>query len=199
LAFIGASGTGKGEFDAPGGVAVDRQGRIFVADFYNHRVQPFAENYSALAQIGKKGRIFGGNFDYPADVAIGPDDSLYVADSYNNRIQKFSPEGKFVTKWGGFLGTGIKGNSSGSFDVATAIEVDVQGRVYVADFYNHRIQVFTGDGDFLVEFGVQGSAPGEFERPTDMTVDSQGNIYVVDFGNNRIQKFAPLTSQTKHD
>ncbi|HIA57640.1 MAG TPA: hypothetical protein EYN97_09580, partial [Candidatus Lambdaproteobacteria bacterium] len=47
--------------------------------------------------------------------------------------------------------------------------------------------------------GVQGSAPGEFERPTDMTVDSQGNIYVVDFGNNRIQKFAPLTSQTKHD
>ena len=75
----------------------------FVADFYNHRVQAFASNYTALPQIGKKGRIFGGNFDYPVDVAIGPDDSLYVADSYNNRIQKFSPDGKFETKWGGFL------------------------------------------------------------------------------------------------
>jgi DNA-binding beta-propeller fold protein YncE len=77
--------------------------------------------------------------------------------------------------------------------------VDALGQVFVADFYNHRIQVFTDEGDFLVELGSQGSAPGEFERPTDMTVDSQGNIYVVDFGNNRIQKFAPLTSQTKHD
>jgi len=56
-----------------------------------------------LPQIGKKGRIFGGNSDYPVDVAIVPDDSLYVADSYNNRIQKFSPDGKFETKWGGFL------------------------------------------------------------------------------------------------
>ncbi len=199
LALIGSSGKGAGEFDAPGGVGVDRQGRIYVADFYNHRVQPFSANYSALPQIGKKGRIFGGNFDYPTDVAIGPDDSLYVADGYNNRIQKFSPEGEFVTKWGGFLGTGLKGDSSGSFDVATGIEVDAQGRVFVADFYNNRIQIFNSAGDFLVEFGAQGNAAGEFDRPTDMTVDSQGNIYVVDFGNNRIQKFSALTAKTKHD
>jgi len=99
----------------------------FVADFYNHRVQALASNYTPLQQICKKGRIIGGNFDYPADVPIGPDDSLYVADSYNNRIQKFSPDGKFETKWGGFLGTGLKGDSSGSFNVATAIEVDELG------------------------------------------------------------------------
>ena len=106
-----------------------------------------------MQQIWKKGRIFGGNFDYPADVAIGPDDSLYVADSYNNRIQKFSPDGKFETKWGGFLGTGLKGDSSGSFNVATAIEVDALGQVFVADYYYHRIQILTDEGNFLVEFG----------------------------------------------
>ena len=152
-----------------------------------------------MPQIGKKGRIFGGNFDYPANVAIGPDDSLYVADSYKNQIQKFSPDGNFETKWGGFLGTGLKGDSSGSFNVATAIEVDTLGQVFVADFYNHRIQVFTGEGDFLVEFGSQGSVPGEFERPTDMTVDSKGNIYALDFGNHLIQEFASLISQTKNE
>ena len=75
----------------------------FFAEFYNHRVQAFALNYTPLPQIGKKGRIIGGNFDYPENVAIGPDNSLYVVDSYNNRIQKFSPDGKFETKWGGFL------------------------------------------------------------------------------------------------
>ena len=77
--------------------------------------------------------------------------------------------------------------------------MDALGQVFVADFYNHRIQVFTDEGDFLVEFGSQGSAPEEFERPTDITVDAKGNIYVVDFGNNRIQKFAPLISQTKNE
>ena len=122
-----------------------------------------------------------------------------LADSYNNRIQKFSPDGKFETKWGGFLGTGLKGDSSGSFNVVTAIEVDALGQVFVADFYNHRIQAFTDEGDFLVKFGSQVSVPGVFERPTEMTVDSKGNIYVVDFGNNRIQKFAPLISQTKNE
>ena len=118
----------------------------FVADFYNHRVQALASNYTPLPQICKKGRIIGGNFDYPADVAIGPDDSLYVADSYNNRIQKFSPDGKFETKWGGFLWTGLKGDSSGSFNVATAIEVDELGQVFVADFYNRCIQVLRTKG-----------------------------------------------------
>ena len=118
----------------------------FVADFYNHPVQAFASNYTPLPQIGKKGRIIEGNFEYPADVAIGSDDSLYVADSYNNRIQKFSPDGKFETKWGGLLGTGLKGDSSGSFNVVTAIEVDALGQVFVADFYNRCIQVLRTKG-----------------------------------------------------
>ena len=78
------------------------------------------------------------------------------------------------------------------FKTATGVATDDVGNIFVADFYNHRVQKFTAEGDFLVAFGTRGSGPGEFERPTDMTVDEEGNVYVVDFGNNRIQKFASL-------
>ncbi len=197
LALIESGDSESGQMDAPGGVAVDRQGRVFVADFYNHRIQRFAPDFTPLPSIGKQGRVFGGNFDYPTDVAIGPHGFLYVADAYNNRIQKFTLEGDFVSKWGGLWGTGLKGTSPGFFNVATGIEVDKKGRVYVADYYNNRIQVFTSDGDFLVEFGSPGNAPGAFDRPSDMAIDSQGYIFVVDFGNHRIQKFTPLKTNAE--
>jgi DNA-binding beta-propeller fold protein YncE len=84
-------GKGIGELDRPMHLTVAPNGKIYVADFYNHRVQSFAPDFSLLFQIGKKGRILGGNFNYPTDVAIGPKGFLYVADAYNNRIQKFAP------------------------------------------------------------------------------------------------------------
>jgi len=62
----------------------------------------------------------------------------------------------------------------------------------VADFENHRIQVFSNDGRQLSIFGSQGDGPGEFERPTDLDIGPDGRIFVVDFGNDRIQVFEPL-------
>jgi len=193
LRMLGSSGSGPGQLSSAGGVAVDKAGRVYVADFYNHRIQRFAKDGSPLPHIGEKGRVFGGNFDYPTDVVISSDGFLYVADAYNNRIQKFTLEGEFIIKWGGFLGTGLKGSGAGSFYVASAVETDSKRRVYVADFFNHRIQVFTPDGEFLVEWGRQGKGVGEFDYVNDVAVNKQGMIYVVDAGNHRIQKFAPLS------
>ena len=66
------------------------------------------------------------------------------------------------------------------------------GRVYVADFQNHRIQVFSPEGRSLTAFGSQGTDPDQFDRPTDLDFGPDGRIYVVDFGNDRVQVFAPL-------
>jgi len=115
-----------------------------------------------------------------------------VADAYNDRIQVFTSEGVFLRKWGGPFATNIPGSVHGWFKTALGVAVGPDGNVFVADFYNHRIQKFTPEGKFLVAFGSQGNEPGQLERPTDMALDDEGNVFVVDFGNNRIQEFRPI-------
>lgn len=117
LGEVGASGTGPGQFDAPAGVVVDGTGRIYVADFFNQRVQILDRQGKFIRQFGKTGKkgISAGMFNYPTDVALLPDGALVVADAYNDRIQVFSPEGRFLRKWGGLFAMNISGSFNGCF------------------------------------------------------------------------------------
>jgi DNA-binding beta-propeller fold protein YncE len=171
----GTSGPRPGELDAPGG-AVALGDTVFVADFYNHRVQVFEDGQARL--VGRPGRAGAARLHYPTDVAL--DDSLlYVADAYNNRVQVFRRTGEYVRRWGGPLGLGLPGRLKGWFRVATGVTV-VGGRVYVADFYNHRVQIFTREGRYL------GRIADSLELPTDLAVAEDGALYVVAFGAKRV-------------
>ena len=188
---IGHSGSGPGEFDSPGGVAVAPNGDLFVAGFYNQRIQKLRPDGSFIRQWGET-RITGiwaGEFNYPTDVALGPDGSLYVADGYNDRVQVFSPNGEFSHKWGGPFAINIYGIFEGWFSTVSSITVDKDGNVFVADFYNNRIQKFLADGTFLTAFGEEGAAPGQFNHPIGVAVTDDGSVFVADYGNNRIQKW----------
>ena len=178
---------GTGLFDAPGGVAIAGDGSVYVADFYHHRVVKLDSDGELAMSWGNKGRYWQGRFHYPTDVAIGSHGEVIVADAYNHRIQVFSRDGKLLRMWGGPLGLGLKGSGRGQFNVATGVGVDQQGLIYVADFYNDRIQIFSSMGRWLGTFGTHGTGPGEFDYPTDVAIAPDGRIYVVDFGNSRIQ------------
>ncbi len=183
--------TEAGSFDGAAGVLASPNGDVYVADFYNHRVVRFGPEGVFRGVLGVPGRALPGRLHYPTDIGW-LDGHIVVADAYNNRIQVFEPEGDRVLRWGGVLGLGLPGSRLGSFRVATGVATDGSGHIYVADFENHRIQIFDSDGNLLSAFGRQGTGRGEFERPTDLDVGPDGRIYVVDFGNNRIQVFGQL-------
>ena len=87
LRTVGGAGSGPGEFKAlRGGVAAN--GDLYVADFYNHRVQCLRPDGTFVRLWGTTGKvgIGAGAFNYPTDVALGPKGTLYVADGYNDRI-----------------------------------------------------------------------------------------------------------------
>lgn len=122
-------------------------GDLYVADFYNQRVQQLNNKGGFLRQWGSTGKvgILSSQLNYPTDVAVSQDGRLFVARGYNDRVQVFSGSGEFITKWGGPLGLNIKGPFNGWFQTISSIEVDDNNFVYAADFYNSRLQKFTAD------------------------------------------------------
>ena len=135
--------------------------------------------------------VWSGEFSYPTDVALARDGTLYVADGYNDRMQAFAPDGRFLRKWGGPFGMNIFGPFNGWFTTVTSVTVDQQGSVFVADFYNHRVQKFAPDGTFLTAFGKRGDEPGQFNYAIAIAIADDGTVFVADYGNNRIQKWRP--------
>lgn len=73
---------------------------------------------------------------------------------------------------------------------ATGIAIDQQGQIYVADTYNHRIEVFAPDGTLVRNFGGQGNGLDQFYEPRGLAFDSQGNLYIADTWNARVVKYS---------
>ena len=94
----GSEGSGNGRFNDPYGVAVDGSGNVYVADYYNDRIQKFLSDGTYVTQWGSKGSS-NGQFSSPYGVAVDGSGNVYVADTFNNRIQKFLSDGTYVTQW----------------------------------------------------------------------------------------------------
>ena len=161
----------------PIGIAEDRTGNIYVADFYNQRVQIFSSVGDFIKILGE------GDFSYPRGIATDGMGNVYVSDDGDRLIKKFTPDGTLLKSWGGY------GSGDGQFDNPMGIAIDSDGYVYVADYNNARIQKFTSNGVFVIKWGTYGTETGKLYHPWDIAIDSDGYVYVADSGNSRIQKF----------
>lgn len=96
-----------------------------------------------------------------------------------------------MRKWGGPFAINLFGPFNGWFATVTSVAVDRDGNVFVADFYNHRVQKFSSDGAFLMDFGEEGRGRGQFMHAIAVAVADDGTVFVADLGNHRIQKWRP--------
>jgi hypothetical protein len=137
----GTYGSSNTEFASPQGVAVDKNGNIYVADADNNRVQKCTLsglNYTCTVFAGVTGQ-WGDDFGHlsgPYSVAVDGSGRVYVVDVWNQRVQVFDSSGAYLTTIGGSWGL-----NSGQVREPKGVALDSQGNVYVTDSDNYRIQV----------------------------------------------------------
>jgi DNA-binding beta-propeller fold protein YncE len=168
----------------PKGMCRDRDGNIVVVEPHYQRVNHFTPEGRLVAQWGTRGTN-AGELTLPRAVTVDTKGHVIVSEyTLVDRVQKFAPRGeRLLATWG------TPGLAPGQFNRAEGVATDAADRIYVADSCNHRVQVFSPEGQFLRSFGKPGRGPGEMSYPYDVQVDAVGLVFVCEFGNSRVQVF----------
>jgi predicted membrane-bound mannosyltransferase/DNA-binding beta-propeller fold protein YncE len=193
----GIAGTADDQLFAPRNMAVGEDGRIYVLDSGNQRVQVFDSAGQLINSWGSPG-VENGQFspEGQGPWGIGIDEQfVYVADTWNHRVQKFTLDGEFVAVYGrpGNSSDDPQGQGLGLFFGPRDVTITANGRILVTDTGHHRIQIMDANGNFIGQLGAGddqfGSALGQFNEPVGITVGNDGFVYVADTWNGRIQQF----------
>ena len=140
-----------------------------------------------------------GGWDDPFGIAIDPKGNLYVSDGgERNRIQMITPAG-VVSLVGGSVEGFVDGAvDKAAFHTPSALAIDAQGNLFVADTGNHAIRKITPNGNVttLAGTGQPGFRDGaakqaQFNGPIGIAVDAQGKVWVADTYNDRIRVITP--------
>lgn len=169
---------GDGILTSPHGLAVDPEDNVWVTDIGSHTVVKFSPRGRVRMVLGRKDTPGEDEdtFNKPTHIAFGPEGELYISDGYgNSRVVKYSKEGGYLMAWG------KKGTGPGEFNAPHTIAVDHQGRVYVGDRENHRVQIFDEKGKFLKQWTHLGSPWGLYFTP-------DHHLFMCDGYRNRVLK-----------
>ena len=178
----GIAGSGNGQMNVEGGMAVDAAGNVWLADYGNNRVQEFNEKGEFVRKFGVLGSGEG-QFNGPLNIALSGG-NLYVVDYANNRVEELSTTGTYIGQFG------KEGSGGGEFKHPRGIATDPKsGYLYVTDSGNNRVQEFTPTRTLVATFGSAGAGAGQLSEPTAVAVGTGGNVFVADFNNHRIEEW----------
>jgi Bacterial Ig-like domain (group 3)/NHL repeat len=193
----------------PSAAAYDAGGNLYLADAQNHVVREVLKSgqITTIAGTGVEG--YGGDngaatsagLDTPTGVAVDGNGNVYIADSHNHRIRKVS-SGTITT----IAGTGAAGYSgdggaatAAQLSLPSAVAIDSNGNLYIADTNNQRIRRITGttittiagDGEELYAGDGAAATSAVLDLPIGVAVDATGNLYIADRHNHRIRMVTP--------
>lgn len=210
LYIIGAgNGSAFGQFNGPFRMAIEMpepgttyNPLLFVTDYGNHRVQVFdAVNGEFVHSIGTNVGFGPGQFNGPLGISLhqsptGGATLLFVGDNGNNRVQVFNAiTGTYIREIGSGGGA-HPGQFNGIYGLAVQpANARANGMLYIADFSNHRIQVFdalTGELNRVIGAGM-GNILSQLYFPSDVILqprlDGSMVMFVAEQTNNRVQVF----------
>ncbi|MCA9237795.1 MAG: hypothetical protein KDA44_20115 [Planctomycetales bacterium] len=178
----GKQGLLDGEFEKPRAMAIDADDRLYLVDM-TARIQVFDADGKFLRSwrtpVSANGR--------PSGLSFSRDGRLMVADTHYYRVLFYTPEGELLDD--DTIG-GEMGQEPGQFGFVTDAVEDSHGNFFVAEYGdNDRVQKFSPDGEFLLQWGGHGEEPGKFRRPQNLAIDDEDHLWVVDACNHRIQVF----------
>ena len=175
-------GTLKGDFGAgklkkPTGLALDKEGNLFVADTQRKEVVMYDPDGNFVQAVGKNLNM--------KPVAVAVDGSfLYVLDIINSLVKVLDRKtGELVRE----IGKGI--GKDDSLAVPIGMTLDSEGFLHITNALSGKIMKFDRDGHLVHSFGQLGDAFGEFGRPRGIETDREGITYVVDASHQNVQMF----------
>jgi streptogramin lyase len=216
LFAFGGSGSGDGQFQDPFGIQFAADGTVYVCDYLGARMERFTSDGTFLLSWP----IPSERADHVAVDAAG---DVYVTGFPDLSVHKYDASGTPLLDWqaiGGGKTTGIlvvgdvvhvaqwdvsdveqfslDGTFLGSFPVETAFAVDIEqdalGQLWITDWINGMVRIFSAEGAPVDVLGEPGSGPGQFDGPIGIAFGLDGSVYVADQANGRIQRFGdPVT------
>lgn len=161
----------------------EKRKEIYVTDKWKHCIHVFSDGGEHIRTLSTKGSSEG-KLRSPDGIIVNLNEELVVCDTGNNRVVILDPSSGYQIKQ-----IGLKDKRT-ELNVPTTVAISGDS-IIVADSGNHRIKVYSMDGEKQHEFGSLGRNPGQFRSAEIVTVDPLGFILVGDAGNARIQVFRP--------
>jgi DNA-binding beta-propeller fold protein YncE len=173
---------GEGVFTRPHGITITPDDAVYLADDTDHTVRKFTTDGRLLQTLGRPNQPSdtgysggfdlrtikhgGGPFNRPTRLALSPGGDLYVSDGYGNaRVHRFSAAGELIQSWG------EPGTGPGQFNLPHSVWVHTDGRVFVCDRENDRVQIFSPGGEYLDSWT-------NVTRPGDLFIDREERVYL---------------------
>jgi sugar lactone lactonase YvrE len=163
---------------SPIGLAVAKDGRIFVADSVLDLVFVAGPQEKSLRPI-----TLSPAPAQPTGLALNEAGELFVTSTGSHSVLRYDATGLLTREYGG------RGSGPGQMNYPTYLWLTAQSELLVSDTMNFRIQRFDIDDGLLSEFGEAGDGAGSLARPKGIAMDRHGHIYIVDGGHHAMQIF----------
>ena len=179
---IGRTGRGNGKFQSVTGIAVDKKGYLYASDCTLHCIQKFKLSGEFISQFGSQGTA-NSNFWSPYGLVVSQSELLFVCDHDNHKIDVFQNE-QFSYCFG------QHGIEPGSLNQPVDLTLNnSEDQLFVTEYSNNRVQVFTPAGQFLKVFGDFTGIPFKLVRPKGIFYTPDGHLLISSWGTNRVLVF----------